>query len=80
MAVQNLGTTYHLGLDFNTIDTTAYALIVIGRYDLAKEFLLATGQSEELVNEGIAKVIETLKQAKEAQATDSESTNKTEER
>jgi hypothetical protein len=63
MGVQRLGVTYQLGIDFQTIDTAAYGLIVIGRTDLAKEFLLATGQPEEQINAAIAATIETIKQA-----------------
>lgn len=54
MAIQNLGTTYQIGLDYNTLDVTAYALIVIGRNDLAKEFLLVANKDEEFVDNAIA--------------------------
>lgn len=75
MAVQNLGTTYHIGLDFNTIDTTCYALVVVGRADLAKEFMMVTGKPEAEVDALIEKVIANLQAAYKDQLQSAESAN-----
>ena len=66
MSITNYGMTYHMGISTEDLSETVRALVMVGNYPLAEQYLRASGMDQEKVQLVIQNHVTNIQQQMEA--------------